>query len=59
MIPQEEAIVAKHLMTPQGRAQLLGAIQLGAAQAADKFPEGSMRWYLARALAGLPLKLVR
>ena len=56
---QEEAMLAEYLKTPAGRKQLRSAIQLGAAKAADKFPEGSMKWYIARARANLPFKLVR
>jgi hypothetical protein len=47
--------IAAYLRTPEGRKQLKDAIQLAAAKAADKFPEGSKGEIMARALAGMPL----
>ena len=53
---ERDLLVAEELLTPAGREKLKEAIQLGAARAADRLPEGCFKWHLARRLAGLPLK---
>ena len=49
-----DALVAAALQTPEGREAFKRAFQLGAAFAADQFPEGSAGEHLGRMLAGLP-----
>ena len=58
-MPTSDLLIAQLLLTPEGKKKLKNAFQLGAAKAADKVPEGSLRWYVARQLAGLPLKLAK
>lgn len=55
-LPKEEyeAILIQALQTPAGKKVLRQAIQLAAAKAADRLPEGGVGWWLARRLAGLP-----
>lgn len=47
--------VARLLNTPEGQARFRDAVQLASAKAADTLTEGTLGWYLARRLAGLPL----
>lgn len=54
MSPREEEVVTQALLTPEGKAKLKAAIQLAAAKACDKLPEGGVGWRLGRRLAGLP-----
>ena len=55
MTPEErESVVASYLLTAEGKKRLKAAIQVGAAKAADKAPVGTLRWHMARMLAGLP-----
>ena len=53
MTPEErESVVASYLLTAEGKKRLKAAIQVGAAKAADKAPVGTLRWHMARMLAG-------
>jgi len=47
-------LIVQALQTPEGKQKLREAIQLAAAKAADRFEPGSVRWIVARRLAGLP-----
>ena len=48
-----EMIVASHLNTPAGKKQFRAAFMKSCAEAADHFPEGSLKEGLCRILAGM------
>jgi hypothetical protein len=47
--------MARLLNTPQGKVRFQGAFRLACAKTADALTEGTLAWYMARRLAGLPL----
>ena len=52
------SVVVKFLDTAVGKARFRKRVEEAFAKGADKFPEGSYKWHLARACARLPPKLV-
>jgi hypothetical protein len=56
---KRDEIVARALQTKAGQAQFRRAFQAASAAAADRFPEGSLGWFLGRKLAGLPFRFPR
>ncbi len=50
----KDTIVAAYLRTSAGEKMLSQAIAHAALAALDKLPQGSLKYYMARKLAGLP-----
>jgi len=53
---ESEEMVAKALMTEEGKQALRPIIEEAGAIFADMYPEGSFGYHLGRAVAGLPPK---